>query len=202
MSRQLHHNKFLSSCCFVLGNGTSRIGLDLNTLRLNGKIYGCNALYRDFDPDYLVAVDPKMIYEIQESHYQKKHSVWTNLVKSHQYNEGFNYFNPPLKWSSGPCALHLATTHSPNCIYILGFDFVGVNNKFNNVYADTFNYKSSSEIPTYWGNWELQTETVIKNNPQIRYTRVSLDTDYQPPWNYDNFTNINYSEFNSIFQNS
>jgi len=42
---------------FVCGNGISRQAVDLNQLRLLGKIYGCNGLYRDFEPDCLVATD-------------------------------------------------------------------------------------------------------------------------------------------------
>mgnify|MGYP000529900531 CR=1 FL=1 len=43
--------------CFVLGNGTSRKSIDLPKLAMCGKIYACNAVYRTFAPDYLVAVD-------------------------------------------------------------------------------------------------------------------------------------------------
>ena len=57
---------------FCIGNGESRKHLDLETLRPHGKIYGCNALYRDFKPDYilpdyLVAIDPLLIEEIKDS---------------------------------------------------------------------------------------------------------------------------------------
>ena len=50
---------------FIIGNGKSRKGFDLNILRPYGKIYGCNALYREFDPDYLIAIDEGMIDEIR-----------------------------------------------------------------------------------------------------------------------------------------
>ena len=39
---------------FALGNGESRLQLDLEKLRGHGKIYGCNAIYRDFIPDVLI----------------------------------------------------------------------------------------------------------------------------------------------------
>ena len=38
---------------YVLGNGPSS-HINLDELRKDGIIYGCNALYRDFTPDYLV----------------------------------------------------------------------------------------------------------------------------------------------------
>ena len=40
---------------YIIGNGTSRQGLDLNVL--SGDIWGCNALFRDYTPDYLTIVD-------------------------------------------------------------------------------------------------------------------------------------------------
>ena len=49
---------------FCIGNGESRKGFDLETLRKHGKIYGCNALYRDFLPDVLTAVDHGIMHEI------------------------------------------------------------------------------------------------------------------------------------------
>ena len=57
---------------FVLGNGLSRQGIDCQELSKIGKIYGCNALYRTFMPDYLVAIDVKMVLEINKTGFQKK----------------------------------------------------------------------------------------------------------------------------------
>ena len=49
---------------FCIGNGESRIGFDLERLRPHGKIYGCNAIYRDFMPDVLTAVDHGIMHEV------------------------------------------------------------------------------------------------------------------------------------------
>ena len=67
-----------NSVAFVLGNGTSRSAIESELLSELGTIYGCNAIYRTFSPDYLIAVDVKMILEITKSGYQNNHSVWTN----------------------------------------------------------------------------------------------------------------------------
>ena len=45
---------------YIIGNGTSRQGLDLNVL---GDIWGCNALFRDYTPDYLTIVDVSIMGE-------------------------------------------------------------------------------------------------------------------------------------------
>ena len=50
---------------FIIGNGESRKDFDLTQLRKHGKIYACNAFYRDNPlPDVLVAVDSTMTHEI------------------------------------------------------------------------------------------------------------------------------------------
>ena len=54
---------------FVLGNGQSRVGVDLKKLRQHGKIYGCNAIYRTNpdDIDVLVGVDQGIMHEMYHS---------------------------------------------------------------------------------------------------------------------------------------
>jgi hypothetical protein len=61
---------------FCIGNGESRQSFDLQKLKSVGKIYGCNALYRDFKPDVLVAVDNGIMHEIYQSGYCQKNETW------------------------------------------------------------------------------------------------------------------------------
>jgi hypothetical protein len=190
---------------FVLGNGTSRKPVDLNTLKEYGTIYGCNALYREFDPDYLVAVDVKMVLELHNAGYEKRnHNIWTNPNKSLLKYPGFNFFNPSKGWSSGPTTLWLASQHKYDIIYILGFDYRGLQDgqKFNNIYADTFNYKKSTDSATFFGNWMRQTSIVIKDNPKIQYVRVIAPDNYRPAElnNFENFSTMMLDEFQSIFK--
>ena len=61
---------------FIIGNGKSREQLDFQRLIGQGCTFGCNALYRDFKPDYilpdyLVAIDPLLIEEIKNSDFPK-----------------------------------------------------------------------------------------------------------------------------------
>jgi hypothetical protein len=61
---------------FCIGNGESRKNFDLQSLRPYGKIYGCNALYRDFTPDVLTAVDHGIMHEIYHSGYCYNNETW------------------------------------------------------------------------------------------------------------------------------
>jgi hypothetical protein len=161
---------------FVLGNGLSRKNIKLDHLREWGRIYGCNALYREFEPDFLVAVDAKMVTEICESNWQLKHPVWTNPNKNMEKFRGLNFFKPSQGWSSGPTALWLATSHEHTTLYILGFDYVGTQEgKLNNMYGSTRNYRRLTDPATYHGNWLRQTGIVIQKNPKKQYIRVVQD---------------------------
>jgi len=63
----------MSKKAFVLGNGESRRGIKVADLKEHGKVWACNGVYRSEEPDVLVAVDPKMIFEIAESDYCVTH---------------------------------------------------------------------------------------------------------------------------------
>ena len=197
---RIPQNKNIS---FVLGNGTSRKTVDVNELKSLGKIYGCNALYRTFSPDYLVAVDVKMILEINKAGFQHKNKVWTNPNKSYQRIQNLNYFNPSKGWSSGPTALWLAAEHGYKTIYILGFDYRGLNNgkTLNNIYADTVNYKKSTDGATFFGNWMRQTTNVIKEHPNTKFVRVIAPDNYIPEElnKFNNIKHVFIEDFKKMF---
>jgi hypothetical protein len=189
---------------FVLGNGLSRKNINLDYLREWGKIYGCNALYREFRPDFLVAVDAKMIVEICESQWQLQNPVWTNPNKNMEKFKGLNFFKPSQGWSSGPTALWLATSHQHTTLYILGFDYVGTaEGKLNNLYGSTRNYRNNTDPATYHGNWQRQTGIVIQKNPKNQYIRVVPDsgTGYQAEdfKKYRNYSEMRVSDFRNSF---
>jgi len=189
---------------FVIGNGTSRKSIDIIELAKIGKTYGCNALYRTFAPDYLVAVDVKMILEISKSGYQKKHTVWTNPNRAYDRIPRLNLFNPSKGWSSGPTALWLASQHGYEKIYILGFDYRGLEkgSKFNNLYADTPNYKKSTDGATFFGNWLRQTTAVVKEHSDTQFIRVITSDNYCPEElnKFKNFSTITVEDFKKIYQ--
>ena len=72
---------------FVLGNGPSRKNID--PLKLNGTVIGCNACYRDFTPDVICATDAGIISDIIESGYDGQcyftHNSW-NLLPEEAYD--------------------------------------------------------------------------------------------------------------------
>ena len=202
--QQKLRTKIDTNPAFVLGNGTSRQSINLDNLKSKGMIYGCNALYREFSPNYLISVDPRMIHEINQSGYQNNNPVWTNYNITFKKYKNFNYFEPSKGWSSGPTALWLAATNGHKNIYILGFDFKGLHGKdiVNNIYAGTPNYKCSHESATFYGNWLRQTQTVIREFKKIQFHRVIAADNFQPKElnTFTNFQTILIDDFQSTFQ--
>ena len=173
---------------FVLGNGLSRKDIDLAVLSKSGTIYGCNALYRDFVPDVLVATDRDISEHIQRSKYALTYCFYTRDPIG---NLGARRI--PEQWwkfSSGPVAVALAAEDKHTKIYMLGFDMgPSETGHFNNVYADTEFYKKSSAVPTYTGNWVNQIIEIIKKFPTTEFIRVVGTTTAQIK-NLENFPNL------------
>ena len=156
---------------FVLGNGISRRGLPLYNVRENGVIYGCNALFREYTPDVLVATDKPIAMHIEETGYAKTNKFYTRKPR-----EEFGALKLPEKYfafSSGPAAVALAALEHYSTIYLLGFDMgPTIDQKFNNLYAGTEFYKHEGAVPTYTGNWMRQVKQICEEFPNIHFIRV------------------------------
>ena len=203
----------MSSIAFVLGNGESRRGIDINDLKKIGTVFACNGVYRTHQPHWLVAVDPKMMLEIAETDYVVYNKVYSNF--NNQYNkhqkllDHVTWSKPSLGWSSGPTALKLACDKGYKEIYILGFDYQGhlespnkSRYRFNNVFKDTRNYKKSQDEATFYGNWMNQTKRCLNDYKDIQFNRVIPQGWFIPKditW-HENMLHLNIEEFLAKFQ--
>jgi hypothetical protein len=160
---------------FVLGNGVGRQGIDLDRLRQHGPIYGCNALYREFTPDVLVATDSPIATAIQQTGYAKNHRFYTRRPL-----ENFGAISVPkpyFGYSSGPIATAISAQDGHDKIFLLGFDMGPLaQNQFNNIYAGTEFYKSPTAMPTYTGNWIRQLTRIAEDFPRCTFVRIHAPT--------------------------
>lgn len=160
---------------FVLGNGISRRDVEITKLSSAGKIYGCNALYRDFTPDVLVATDRPIATQIQETGYAKKNKFYTRKPI-----EGLGALRLPQQYygySSGPNAVALAALDGASIIYMVGFDLgPTADEKFNNMYAGSEFYKQIDARPTYTGNWVKQICKITSDFAQTKFVRITGST--------------------------
>ena len=202
----------MSSIAFVLGNGESRKGIQISDLKQHGTVFACNGVYRTDRPDFLIAVDPKMMIEIAESDYMINNQVWSNFnAQYNKYPKIKNYakwFQPSLGWSSGPTALRMACDRKFKEIYILGFDYQGYRDakatnrhKFNNMFKDTRNYKKSTDEATFYGNWMNQTKRCLQDFKDVTFYRIAPKGWFQPKdleWK-NNITHITLEDLASKF---
>jgi hypothetical protein len=181
----------MAEVAFVLGNGESRKGIEINDLKEKGTVFACNGVFRTHQPHFLIAVDPKMMLEISETDYVVHNKVYSNYnaqyTKHQKLLDHVQWFKPSLGWSSGPTALRLACDQGFKEIYILGFDYQGLsegnkNNRFrvNNVFKDTRNYKKGNEQATFFGNWMNQTKKCLQDFKDVQFHRVIPTGWYQP----------------------
>lgn len=188
---------------FVLGNGVSRLSVDLNTLKTLGAVYGCNALYREFVPNVLISTDKPISEHIQNSGYAKNNKFYTRRPLPNL--GGIDIPQKYFGFSSGPIAVGLAALDKNPVIYMIGFDMGPVaNGKFNNVYADTEFYKKSSAVPTYTGNWVRQLVTVTKDFPKTSFYRIVGDTTADIPElnGVKNLCHMNMADFLNRINNT
>ena len=185
---------------FVLGNGISRKTIAPASLQPLGKIYGCNALYREFTPDILVATDRPIATAIQESGYAQN-----NIFYTRRPIEGLGARAVPkayFGYSSGPIASAVAALDGHRHIYLLGFDMgTDKNQQFNNVYAGTEFYKLPTAMPTFTGNWIKQLIQIAQDFPLAQFVRVhgSTTADISQFATLPNFKSIGLSEFLNQF---
>jgi len=129
--------EFLTDPVFLIGNGKSRKDFDLERLRKVGTIIGCNALYREFTPDLLIAIDAKMLREIKDAEYEGKTLIPSNRAVA---------VPKAMKWktdrynTSGGFAMKLISqVMQPTKCYMLGMDgYTG------NLYDGTKNYAANT----------------------------------------------------------
>jgi hypothetical protein len=140
MSKPLRkHPQLLTEIVFLVGNGASREGFDLNSLVGKGTIIGCNALYRDFNPDILICQDAKMARELVDNNY-------SGLVLT---GRGIGVLpTNNISWRAGDARTSgvfglrfISSVMKPKVCYVLGMDgYAG------NVYEGTRNYAINKPI--------------------------------------------------------
>ena len=63
---------FENEPAFIIGNGPSRKDFNLKRLIGQGCTFGCNAIYRDFMPDFIFSVDTQMTETMCKDSVMKK----------------------------------------------------------------------------------------------------------------------------------
>ena len=159
---------------YCIGNGPSRKGFDLNRLKSTGQTYGCNALYRDFIPDFIFSVDTNMSMKMVEDEVGLKTVHYAPALQANRKESKgmINLIPNNPHWISGNAAFWTAGVHGHKNIYLLGFDFREYGKgELNNIYQDTDCYGERNDDKIFEG-WLKQFRDMLKMRPYVDYTVV------------------------------
>ena len=179
----------------VIGNSVSRKSIDYTfPWHKQFSIYGCNALYRDFEPHHLIATDKAMLQEIIDSGYHEGRKVYTLASVNEHFGKPVTTLPNQTEelCPSGIRAVKLALEESGhNKLYMLGMDFTN-----DNQYAGT---------PTYSDNWNFEKwipemEKLIKKYDKVNFYRIGAQKHNITP--HSNFKELTIEQFTQEFIDS
>lgn len=203
-------NNQISNRAVIIGNGTSRTQLNSSLFSLlknhkggllaAGKLqtYGCNALYRDFEPDFLVAGGKDIVKEIADSGYCDNHIVYSAQDAVLDYPGKFYLTPQNPHWNTGAVAAYLAAFDGHKQVYLMGFDcHSGDDVAHDNVYLNTFGYGTGSE-PSTELYFVKSLQLVMDIYSDVEFIRVMPTTSWYMPdhWKYQvNLRQISFNDF-------
>ena len=192
----------MSAAC-IIGNGESRLQFNLHSINKVMTTFGCNALYRDFIPDKLVAMDYAIVDEILN------HQIYNKTVFHTQHYNKIDKLvttqNLPISFisqqketvDSGNTAVRLAAEMGHDQVYLIGFDYISTNRLLNNVYGNTRHYANKAGGHTNsvtLAKWQTRLRAIAKTHSTTNFIRVN-GNGYLPLVDQSNFTNISPQEF-------
>jgi len=205
----------LSNRAVVIGNGSSRLEFDLKLIcdyRIRSAFgeqtdwipqitpkkfntYGCNALYRDYKPDFIVATGDQIIQEIASSGYCDSSIAYAKKQEIVSYPGKFHVVPQDPQWNSGAICAYLAAFDGNKKIFLLGFDGIDSDDPYN-VYVDTNGYPRVT-TPSE-ALWVRSLSVVMNTYKDIEFIRVAPTVTFRIPeaWKYClNFRTVNFRQF-------
>lgn len=189
----------------VIGNGPSRLNFDLNLIKSKMTTYGCNAIYRDFTPDYLISMDFNMVEEIIKSKAHFKSKFYTQhanrIDELARKGDPINFvLGQRETLDSGNTALRIALKNNYDIVYIIGFDYSKNPSSLPNVYLGTKNYPNSHVYPAASmqdTKWKQRINRLVREFTNTKIVRINGSNN---PLNLtsDNFSEITIEQFKEI----
>lgn len=202
-------NIHISKKAVVLGNGVSRTELHPKLfqylknhkggLLATGAVqtYGCNAIVRDFLPDFVVAND-EVASELVNGGYCEDNIIYGTQQMVLSYPGKFYLVPQNPGWDMGATAAYMACFDGHKTVYLMGFDsFSGHDDYQFNVYAGTRGYPKMN-APTHESYFEKTLLTVMNTYNRVDFVRVMPTNTYYMPeaWKYQlNLRQISFKEF-------
>lgn len=200
VQKTLDHQNF-NKTAIIIGNGVSRLDFQLNNLTkpyIKKKIatYGCNALYREFTPDFLICTRPKIIKEVVESGYSESNITYAPGTAILDYPKSFHLIPQDPGWNSGSLAAYLACFDGCSKVVLLGFDGNDTPTIPNNVFTNSNGYTG---ISNYNDRFMATTLVhVMKTYSLVDFVLVNSTGRGYMPKEWYNFANLRRLSFRDL----
>lgn len=190
----------------VVGNGASRKGFKLSMIQnhsggllanMRCQTYGCNAVYRDFTPSFLLANNPAMVQEIVDSGYADENIVYSSAQQLVKHPGKLHLIPQNVNMNTGALATYMAAFDQHKHIYLIGFDNQPEPGRNSNIYAGTENY-DPYESKVNDTKWLRNMEKIFGAYPDIDFVWVNDNTEYNFPdaWRWHKHVRkITYRQF-------
>lgn len=173
-------NNQISNKAAVIGNGPSRLKFPLDYLKnpagLLGaetlQTYGCNALHRDFAPDFLVVTGNEVAKEVAESGYADNNIVYSSAIHMLEFPNKFYLIPFDPYADAGTTAMYIAAFDGHKTVYLFGFDGQDTPGVNFNIYAGTQGYDpKASQVEEY--KWIHNRKIIINTYDDVDFVWVT-----------------------------
>jgi hypothetical protein len=199
-------SRLVSTNALVIGNGESRSKFDLNVIaeHKGGSVasgalqtYGCNALYRDYVPHFLVATRNEVISELIDSNVTAESIVYANLDITKAHPGKFYYIPQNPCWNSGAMAAYLACFDGHTKVFLVGFDGVDTPTHSYNLYQGTNGYPELEH--GYSEEFYVKAMSqVFAAYPKVDFVRVMPTNSFRLPEEWKWVPNLRQIDFNQF----
>ena len=193
-----------SGNALCLGNGKSRLNRSLKKiensnnikiLRYYNVIYGCNAIYREWMPDFLVVTNQILAAKLDEEY---RDIAYSSQEVARRY-PGFNFIPGGHRLDAGASAAYLAAFHGAKRVFLFGYDGQPEPGYNNNVYAGTEHYPSETD-EVLDSNWIRNLKNVVITYSDVEFYRVTTNPEdnYRELLKLPNYKPIHFNQFISL----
>jgi hypothetical protein len=159
--------------------------------------YGCNAIYRNYKPDFVIATGKDFVDELAQQSYCNENIVYTNNKYLELHPNKFNFIPQNPEYNAGAIAAYLAAFDGHQRVYMLGFDGIDNTSDNYNFFAGTPNYPPSN-YPINEEFWVRSLNEVMSTYSDTEFIRVCPSKRFRQPesWKYNlNYKQIDFRQF-------
>ena len=131
---------------FIICNGPSRKEFELDDLRGCGVSFGSNALYREWESDYLLSIDEDITEEIRQSSYPEDRHIVPH-IEYHFEDRAYHGMNQRPRNNCGMLCMKYAIEQMHTELFILGMDTLLLDESYRlgNIFEGTKNYEDDTK---------------------------------------------------------